>query len=66
MTAYQNKLTTYQTHCLIKASIPAAHTVYERTHKGQMTFEEYMQEEAEAQEVHQHDYQSSFRFLNGL
>ena len=60
------QLSSYQTHRLIKASVPAARTVYEREHKGQMTFEEYMQEEAEAQEVHQHDYQSSFRFLNGL
>ena len=60
------QLTKYQTHRLIKNAIPGARTVYEREHKGQMTFEEYMQEEIEAQEINQHDYQSSFRFLNGL
>lgn len=59
-------LTSYQTHRLIKAAVPGARTVYEREHKGQMTFEEYMQEELEAQEVYEHEYQSSFRFLRGL
>ena len=61
-----NQLTSYQTHRLIKDAIPSARTVYERDNKSQMTFDEYLQEELEAQEVHPHDYQSSFRFLNGL
>ena len=59
-------LTSYETHRLIKSSVPSARTVYERENRGQMTFEEYMQEELEAYEVHEHEYQSSFRFLNGL
>ncbi len=60
-------LTSYQTHRLIKAHVPTAETVYERRTRGQMTFEEYMQEELEAQEINEpRDFQSSFRFLKGL
>ena len=61
------RLTPYETHRLIKAHIPSATTVYERENKGQMTFEEYIEQE-EALEVEQgHDVQTSFRFfLNGI
>lgn len=38
-------LSKYQTHCLIKAAIPEAVTVYQRENKGQITFEEYLQQE---------------------
>ena len=58
-------LTSYQTHRLIKAHVPSAKTVYERENKGQMTFEEYIEQE-EAMEIEQHDIQTSFRFLTGL
>lgn len=44
-TLEQTKLTPYETHKLIKAAIPEAKTVYERTHKGQWTIEEYLDEQ---------------------
>lgn len=36
------RLSTYEVHKLIKAAIPEATTVYERTHRGQITIEEYL------------------------
>jgi hypothetical protein len=40
-------LSAYQVHCLIKAAIPTASTVYERENpQGQMTIEEYLSQEA--------------------
>ena len=59
------QLSAYQTHRLIKSAIPSARTVYERENKGQMTFEEYIEQE-EALEVQTSDIQTSFRFLAGL
>jgi len=42
MTKYQNRLTDYQTHKLIKSVVPSAVTVYETKNHGQYTFEEYL------------------------
>lgn len=36
------KLTTYQTHVMIKSAIPDAVTVYDRENKGQMTIDEWL------------------------
>ena len=45
------KLSSYQTHKLIKNVFPDAHTVYERENpNGQMTFEEYVDMAKEALE----------------
>ena len=61
------QLTKYQTHQLIKASVPSARTVYERENKGQMTFEEYIEQEEALELDQQHDVQTSFKFfLTGI
>lgn len=62
-----NHLTSYQTHRLIKQCIPNARTVYERENRGQMTFDEYIEQEEALECEQQHDVQTSFKFfLNGL
>ena len=42
MTKYEHKLSTYQTHKLIKQAIPDAETVYMRDNRGQMSLEEWL------------------------